>query len=57
MNSIGDFTLIDFPHTYFGAQNHDLILIQNISTQISTYVALGEVDEKIIVSSLSILIN
>ncbi|XP_036143215.1 uncharacterized protein LOC118645691 [Monomorium pharaonis] len=46
-NTTGDFTLIDFPPTVENTNRYDTFVLRNLSSRASSYVVLGEIDNKV----------
>ncbi|RLU22209.1 hypothetical protein DMN91_006590, partial [Ooceraea biroi] len=46
-NSTGDFTLIDFPPTIEHTNRYDTFVLRNLSSRVSSYVVLGELDNEV----------
>lgn len=44
-NTTGDFTLIDFPSTVENTCRYDTFVLRNLSSRVSRYVVLGEIDD------------
>ncbi|XP_060830391.1 cilia and flagella-associated protein 47-like [Bombus pascuorum] len=47
-NTTGDFTLIDFSQTVVNTRKYDSFVVRNISSQVASYVVLGEIDNELI---------
>ncbi|KAL6260239.1 hypothetical protein P5V15_007772 [Pogonomyrmex californicus] len=46
-NTIGDFTFVDFPPTIENTSRYDTFVLRNLSSRISNYVVLGELDNEV----------
>ncbi|XP_024941722.1 uncharacterized protein LOC107268643 isoform X2 [Cephus cinctus] len=47
LNMTGDFTLIDFSPTFMNTENYNTLVLRNLSSQITSFVVLGEVDNEL----------
>ncbi|KAF3425949.1 hypothetical protein E2986_11969 [Frieseomelitta varia] len=47
-NATGDFTLIDFSGTVVNTRKYDSFVLRNISSQVASYVVLGEIDNELV---------
>ncbi|KAK1123765.1 hypothetical protein K0M31_008460 [Melipona bicolor] len=47
-NATGDFTLIDFSRTVVNTRKYDSFVLRNISSQVASYVVLGEIDNELV---------
>lgn len=45
-NTVGDLTLIDFPPTVENTSKYDTFVLQNLSSRVSSYVVLAELDNE-----------
>lgn len=47
-HTTGDFTLIDFPMTFSKTRRYDSLVLRNISSQFSSFIVLGEIDNELV---------